>query len=167
MVDIREIREDDAAPFLELCRRLDGETRFMMLEPGERQTSIEEQRRRIRELLSRDNSTLLVAETDGELVGYVEAVGGEFRRNRHCAHVVTGVLRAHGGRGVGTRLFAALDEWARRKGIVRIELTVMAHNERAVGLYRKMGYEVEGERRRSLLVEGEYVDEFYMAKLLV
>lgn len=166
MVKVREIRETDAAPFLELRRKLDGETRFMMLEPGERETSMDEQIGEIREHLSSDNRILLVAEVGGEIVGYIEALGGGFRRNRHCVQVVTGVLQAYSGRGIGTELFTELERWAGRNSVHRIELTVMAHNERALKLYRKMGYEVEGRRKNSLLVDGTYVDEYYMAKLL-
>jgi hypothetical protein len=35
MITIREIQEHDARDFLELCRKLDEETQFMMLESGE------------------------------------------------------------------------------------------------------------------------------------
>ena len=138
----------------------------MMLEPGERSTPLEEQSRQIRGILLRDNQTILVAEVGGELVGYVAALGGDFRRNRHCAHIVAGVLQGFCGRGIGTRLFSEVEQWARRGSVHRLELTVMAHNDRAINLYRKMGYEIEGSRRDSLLVNGSYVDEYYMGKLL-
>ena len=42
----------------------------------------------------------------------------------------------------------------------------MAHNQRASGLYERMGFTVEGRRRECLLVDGTLVDELYMAKLL-
>jgi len=138
----------------------------MMLEPGERSTSVEEQSRQISGVLLRDNQTILVAEVSGELVGYVAALGGDFRRNRHCAHIITGILQGFCGQGLGTKLFSELEQWARRHGVHRLELTVMAHNDRAINLYRKMGYEIEGSRRDSLLVNGSYVDEYYMGKLL-
>ena len=48
---IRTIRESDAAQFLNLCKQLDAETQFMMLEPGERKTTLEEQRTQIDILL--------------------------------------------------------------------------------------------------------------------
>ena len=41
---IRKIHESDAEQFLNLCNKLDTETQFMMLEPGERSTSTEEHR---------------------------------------------------------------------------------------------------------------------------
>lgn len=36
----------------------------------------------------------------------------------------------------------------------------------AIRLYQRVGFEVEGTKRRSLRVEGEFVDELYMAKLI-
>ena len=42
----------------------------------------------------------------------------------------------------------------------------MVHNERAIRLYKKMGFEIEGTKKHSLFVNGQYVDEYYMAKIL-
>lgn len=166
MLTIREITEDDAGPFLEMCRALDSESSFMMLEPGERTLSLDEQRERIRSLAGRHNAALLVAELDGKLVGYIYADGGRYKRNQHCAHIVIGIRAAFTGRGIGRRLFAELFAWAGKHGLTRLELTVMIHNERAVRLYQKMGFEIEGLRRRSLFVDGEYVDEYLMSRLI-
>lgn len=166
-ITIREIREEDAAEYLELARRLDRETRFMMLEPGERSFGVDQQRQRIRSVLEMDNAVMLIAEHQGRLVGVLGASGGIYRRNRHSVHIFIGVLQAFAGRGLGTRLFEALESWARsRPEIHRLELTVMTHNTRAIGLYQKMGFTIEGTRRHSLLVDGEYVDEYCMAKLI-
>jgi RimJ/RimL family protein N-acetyltransferase len=41
----------------------------------------------------------------------------------------------------------------------------MVHNERAIGLYEKLGFQREGRKRDVLRVSGEYVDEVLMAKL--
>ena len=52
----------------------------MMLEPDERTTVAEQQKGRIRSLLATGNSMIFVAEDDKELVGYLGAYGGEFRK---------------------------------------------------------------------------------------
>ena len=163
---IRTIRPDDAEQFLNLCKKLDQETRFMMLEPGERTTTVEEQRDQIRRLLLQENSTIFVAEHDGQLVGYLGAFGGQFRRIRHSVHIVIGILQDFTGQGIGGQLFAALEEWAHQKSITRLELTVMTHNQAGLALYKKRGFTIEGTKKHSLLIKGQYIDEYYMAKLL-
>ncbi len=166
MLTVRHIRETDADRFLALSNQLDRETPFRLLEPGERTTTVDEQRDIIRRFQSADNHALLVAEWDGRLVGYIAGMGGRYRRNRRTVEVVVAVLQPFWGRGVATRLFEELETWALGQGIHRLELTVMVHNRRALRLYRKMGFQVEGRHRHSLFIDGQYVDEYSMAKLL-
>ena len=59
-----------------------------------------------------------------------------------------------------------LEQWARAHGFSRMELTVMRHNERAQKLYTRSGFEVEGAKKNSIVVDGVPVDELVMAKLL-
>ena len=54
------------------------------------------------------------------------------------------------------------DNWL---DIRRIELTAFTDNERAIALYRKFGFEVEGEAKSYAFRNGEYVDAYYMARL--
>ena len=162
---IRPINENDSEKFLLLSKSLDQETQFMMYEPGERTTTVEEQRQRIKHLLTQENQVIFVAEHENQLVGFLGALGGGLQRNRHSAYLVIGILQAFAGQGFGAQFFQALDEWAQKHHIHRLELTVMKHNERAVRLYQKMGFKTEGVKQDSLLVNGKYVDEYYMAKL--
>jgi ribosomal protein S18 acetylase RimI-like enzyme len=163
---VRTAKEGDAEGVLELLLRLDEQTRLMMYEPGERSTSVGRQAETLRTLLASGNSTFLLAEEDGRPVGFLEATGGTFRRNRHVVHLVVGVLKEHAGRGIGSALMAEAERWARERGTRRLELTVQTHNRAARALYEKMGFAVEGTRKDAVHVEGSYVDEFYMAKLL-
>ncbi|WP_353611594.1 GNAT family N-acetyltransferase [Bacillus sp. FJAT-25509] len=59
-----------------------------------------------------------------------------------------------------------MEEWAIKHSISRLELTVVKQNEAGVGLYKKMGYEIEGTKRNSLIINSNSFDEYYMAKLL-
>ncbi|GMA62031.1 GNAT family N-acetyltransferase [Alicyclobacillus fastidiosus] len=163
---VRHITKRDAANYIDLCKKLDQETKFMMLEPNERTTNLKEQRNYIQSLLGAANSMVFVAEHEDKLVGYLGAYGGEFRRNRHNVYLVIGILQQFAGRGVGTALFTEMEKWARQVGVHRLELTVMTHNIAGVSLYKKMGFTIEGTAKDTLLVDGNYVDEYYMAKIL-
>ena len=163
---IRTIGPNDADQLVRLKLQLDDETQFMMFEPGERIITVEEQRKQIEHTLSQDNQTILVAEYGGQLVGYLSALGGKFKRNRHSVYIVVGILQAFTGQGIGTQLFMAMEEWACQHQLHRLELTVMTHNQAGLALYKKRGFEIEGVRKHAIFVNGQYVDEYAMAKLL-
>jgi RimJ/RimL family protein N-acetyltransferase len=52
------------------------------------------------------------------------------------------------GRGVGSALVAAAVDWARTAGAHKVALQVWPHNEVAIALYKKFGFEEEGRIRR-------------------
>jgi putative acetyltransferase len=109
----------------------------------------------------------VVAELDGEVVGSagLHSVAPNLRR-RHALALGISVARPAQGRGVGTALMHALIDYADRwAGVLQIELTVWADNERAIGLYRKFGFEIEGRLRAYGLRDGRYDDVVAMARL--
>jgi len=166
MVQIRKITKDDSENFLNLCMTLDHETKFMLREPGEREEDLNGQSQQIERVLQSGHSMIFVAEENRKLVGYLGAYGGQFRRIRHKVHIVIGIIKYFTCMGIGTSLFNEVEKWAKDAGIHRLELTVMSHNDTGIALYRKMGFSTEGVSKDSMYVDGKYVDEFYMGKLL-
>jgi RimJ/RimL family protein N-acetyltransferase len=161
---IRAAEPNDAKLLVNLIEQVES-SGFMLFEPGERKISEEQMKKRI-DSIKEKYSTILLAENNGDLVGYLFAVGGNPMRTKHSVYVAIGVAENERGKGIGGRLFEALEEWANLQNIHRLELTVMTHNIAGIALYKKMGFEIEGIKRDSLLIDGKYVDEFYMSKLL-
>ncbi|WP_342431139.1 GNAT family N-acetyltransferase [Neobacillus sp. FSL H8-0543] len=163
---IREINPEDAEGLVKLIYRVESESHFMLFESGERKISPEEQEKRIEAMRKTENSTIFIAEENNELVGYLIAIGGYAQKNKHSVYLVIGVLAQYRGVGIGTKLFQQLENWAKEHNIHRLELTVMTRNVAGIGLYKKMGFKIEGTKRHSLYFEGEFADEYYMSKLL-
>ncbi|CAM3443503.1 MULTISPECIES: GNAT family N-acetyltransferase [Saccharibacillus] len=159
---VRRVELRDSQGLLAMKKQLDRETTSMLYEPGERRMTDGDQLEQIRGLLRSSNSLMLVAESDGCIVGYLEATGGKVRRNQHTIYIVIGILEAHTGYGLGRQLFAEMLEWTARRHIVRAELTVQASNQRAYRLYRSIGFKLEGIMRGALIIEGEPVDLYQM-----
>jgi len=67
---------DDAAALMKLKQRLDEQTSFMLLEPGERDTSTRALARHLEDVSRSENSVVIVAGRHGDLAGYVELAGG-------------------------------------------------------------------------------------------
>lgn len=70
------------------------------------------------------------------------------------------------GRGVGERTSLAVLKYGFEElNLHRIELSVLASNEAALSLYRKLGFEVEGTMRDAQFRSGRFVDVTLMAIL--
>lgn len=164
-MNIRQARPEDSRCFLELMKQLDHETEFMLLEPGERTTTVEDMEQYLHSII-KSNSLLLILFDGQKAVGFISAKRGAANRIKHSAYIVCGILKDYRGKGQGKLLFQELLKWAPENGITRLELTVMTHNEKAILLYRSMGFEVEGKLVHSMIVNGVYVDQYSMAKLL-
>lgn len=164
---IREISLEDAESLIGLIKQVESESHFMLMESGERDTTSEQQRNQLVRIEQQSNSTIFVAEQeDGELVGYLIAIGGSVRKTKHSAYLVIGILEVCRGRGLGTRLFQQLEEWAKNRNISRLELSVVTENEAGVALYKKSGFKIEGIKRNSLMVDNKFYNEYFMSKLL-
>ncbi|CAH0525785.1 GNAT family N-acetyltransferase [Vibrio hippocampi] len=163
---IREVQIDDAKSILDLMHQLDSETSFMMLEQGERDTTLEQQTKILESYTASHTQSMLVLSDNAGIHGYVAGIGNTANRNRHSMYCVMGIKQAMSGHGYGKQLLSCLEAWARAHEFSRLELTVMCHNDRAHRLYLSCGFEVEGIKRNSLKIDGQYVNEFYMSKLL-
>ncbi|MEH7386415.1 GNAT family N-acetyltransferase [Bacillus sp. JJ1521] len=163
---VREITLGDAQEFVKLTQQVENTSEYMLWEAGERKPNPDQQRKMIERIGTDENSTILVAEVDNKIIGFLMAIGGNARRNKHSVYIVIGLLQDFRGKGVGTKLFQELEKWALIHQIHRLELTVITQNAAGLSLYKKIGFEIEGTKRHSLLINGVYVDEFYMSKLL-
>jgi RimJ/RimL family protein N-acetyltransferase len=147
--------------------RIDEETEFLGL-PGEYM------RRwapgfadRLKEMGEKGTGAYVLAAHGGEIVGFLGAFAGPVARTRgviYIAHV--GVRETWRGRGVGTALFGAIEEWARAQRAWRLDLRVDTQNARGLALYRKHGFAVEGRVVDGACTHGAWRDHFLMAKAL-
>ena len=165
-MEIRQVKKTDAKSLLALMYRLDSETTFMLFEPGERKTTVEEQQVIIDSFINDDAKEMIVAIDNNEVCGFIVGIGNTTRRNRHSLYCVIGIEQKSTGKGLGKQLLQALEDWSASRDITRLELTVMCHNEHAISLYKSYGFKIEGIKKQALRVDGRFVDEYYMAKLL-
>ncbi len=85
---------------------------------------------------------------------------------RHAGRMGMGVLPDYRGAGLGRRLLTETLEAARAIGIERVELEVFASNEAAIALYGRLGFVVEGIKKRARKLDGKYDDDLIMALFL-
>lgn len=87
---------------------------------------------------------------------------------RHRCTVGISLYREFWGMGIGTALLEALLSAAGAAGYEQAELEAVSTNEAAVGLYKKLGFDVTGTLPRAFKYkDGTYADFLFMVKSLV
>lgn len=84
----------------------------------------------------------LVALLDGRTVGMASGIPGD---SGVCELRSVWVSPRVRGRGVGDRLTAAVERWARKVGARTLKLAVFPDNEPAIALYQRNGFVVTDE----------------------
>lgn len=166
---LRSPEPSDAARRVDYLRIVNGETPFMARGSGEIGGELELIAEAIADQLEADDVLEIAAFDHGEMIacGGISPVARAYARRRHRAQMGVAVRKAYWNQGVATEILTRLIEAAPGMGFSQIELSVVADNERAQALYRKLGFREIGRIPNALQYEdGSRRDEIWMALLL-
>jgi len=109
-----------------------------------------------------------VDETDGRIVGLqnLEPVVNFTRAMDHVASIGTYIDLNRRREGIARRLFEVSLVRARELGFEKLFTMVRADNPAALATYRRHGFEVIGTAKRHTKIDGCYVDEILIERLL-
>lgn len=165
-MQIRQIQQQDAESFIDFFKQLDAETEFMLFERGERSMLLSQQIEYIKNLELSVNEVIFVAIHQQHVVGFIALSRKKFNKVKHCFQLVVGILENYHGKNLANDLYQYAEQWAVDQGAIRIELSVIQNNIRAIKFYEKLGFEKEGIRKKSIFSKGQLLDELYMGKIL-
>jgi RimJ/RimL family protein N-acetyltransferase len=139
--EVRRVRPGDLDAVVELFASVAAEGRWIAAEaPIDRN----QRRRRLREGIDQPGTAMLVADAGGEVVGMLRIDKAGYG----VAELGMLVAAAWRRRGVGSALLRAGIDWAREVGAHKVALQVWPHNQAAISLYERFGFEREGLLRR-------------------
>ena len=104
----------------------------------------------------KSDSLLLVvhedASTESPLLGFLElnvvdcwmSGGGNKQNQGYVSKLV--LSKEAEGKGIAKELMTRAEDWAKSKGFASLALDVFADNERAIGFYDYLGYDLEAKR---------------------
>ena len=113
----------------------------------------------------RNNEPQFVAMSGDAVIGWCDILLKPRPALRHSGVLGVGVLNSYRGQGIGTALLEATLNAAKDRRLTRIELFVRTDNERAIKLYEKFGFVIEGVLRKHLLIGAVYRDSYIMSVL--
>lgn len=88
-------------------------------------------------------------------------------KRSHCANITIMVNPNFHSIGIGSALMDKLLEYSNNiLKVKKVELSVFSNNNKAIKLYKKYGFSVEGIKRQAVFVNNEFKDEIFMAKFI-
>jgi RimJ/RimL family protein N-acetyltransferase len=143
-------------------------SRHLNTRPEEAQISTGAERRLIKRIVTSENELAIVALHDGDIIASLETLTDRRGRLKHST--LLGVSVAHGfrGLGLGHAMLLCCLEWAKgHPYIERVELHVHGDNDKAIKLYKVLGFVEEG-RKKDAIRRGpqDYVDDILMCAYL-
>ena len=117
----------------------------------------------------RELKDVIVAEKDASVVGYAHIVRHmPMEANAHVLHLNSlAISRSARGLGLADQLVEATIAEARRRGARKLGLRALSNNPRAIHIYEKHGFELEGRLREEMrLPDGSYADDLWYGLFL-
>ena len=165
-VRIREALPADAPALVDVIMAINEETEFLGTSE-DRPLWAERPEQGLREMRQRGTGIYFMAIDSSGVVGFIGAFPGGFARTRGIVYVAhVGVRERRRGRGIGPRLFEALEAWARVRKVRRLELRVDVDNPHALALYRRRGFEIEGRVPDAARIGDAWRDHYWMSRPL-
>lgn len=134
----------------------------------EREQSLSKLKERVESALNAPSEIYLCVFDEDKIIGnlYLRAISPDHPWIKHIAEFGMMVSADYWGRGVGHALLEIMEDFAKKIGISKIEAKVRVANGRGLALYKKSGYAIEGTRKKAAFINGQFEDEFFIAKFL-
>jgi len=162
---IRSAAMNDAKQLSEVRVQIDGETEYLDRESGEGFIDEEGFKQLIMKDSEASNHLFLVAEVNGEIVGFSRCEGSSLKRLSHKVEFGVCVLKSYWGYSIGKNLLKESIRWADANHIKKMNLAVLETNKKAIKLYESEGFEVEGILKNDkLLSDGNYYHTVLMGR---
>ncbi|MGE7763251.1 N-acetyltransferase family protein [Peribacillus sp. NPDC097895] len=166
---VRTGRIEDAVAILEIQKSVVSEGKFLIAYPEEFNRTSSQQKEWVQSILNNEKETLIVAEKDGEVVGWIVFETNKNRKRlSHTGSFGMMIRKGYRELGIGGMLLKALLDWAEKNPMIeKVSLAVFSTNHRAISLYKKMGFIEEGRKIKEYkMSDNDYVDDILMYKLV-
>ena len=163
VVTIRQAEITDAEKLLNTIKNYIPQSEFIPILEKEIKLTIEQEKEWIKYFLTYENSLLLVAEYENNIIGNIDLTGKQRKVMEHTAVIGMGILKEWRNIGLGTKLISLIIEWSKKNPILElIWLQVYTENKLGLGIYHKMGFVESGVVKNFFKHNDRYFDNLTM-----
>lgn len=162
----RVAEEVDAKAIIGLLNEVAKDTPYLTLDPKGTRISIKDQVDLIKQYEESDNSIMMLAESDDQIVGMATVYAIDNNRQSHVGEIGVSIVEEYWGYGIGSILTEELIEFARHSDLKVLTLEVVTENKRAIQLYEKYGFKIVGTLTKRLRHEYHFFDTYVMELII-
>ena len=162
-VTIRKPLLSEALALVKLKRSYIKNTSTIPILLDEYPIDIEKETNLMQEFDESQNSLLLVAEHEGELIGNIDLTGNKRSKMFHTAMLGMGIKEEYQNQGLGRILIESAIAWAKNNDALKlIWLDVYASNDGGIHLYKSTGFKVSGTIKGFFNEKENFIDKIQM-----
>ncbi|MFP4460777.1 MAG: GNAT family N-acetyltransferase [Thermotogota bacterium] len=166
-ISVRQAKESDAKAIITYIQANQDRYLYMISKTQEMQLDVAYEKKMIRLHDQRENCVFFIALEKDQVVGMLNFVGGNRSRDMHDGEFGLSVHMDYFGKGIGSMLMENLMRWGEKNQVIRrMTLFVMHSNKRAIQLYQRFGFSIEGVRRKAVRFEDGRVQDLVMMGIL-
>lgn len=164
---IRKANTKDAQEIINYLNKIGGESDFLTFGENEFNISLENEEKYINSHEDINNSIMIVTLLDEEIVSVASITSVQKDRLRHVGTLGISVLSKYWGLGIANEVMTYLIKWAKSNNPTKkLTLLVREDNFKAINLYKKYNFEIEGTLKNDVYINNIYYNTISMGLLL-
>lgn len=146
---LRMCDESDAQNLINTTKAYVADSEYIPMHAHEFTPTLEEEVEWISKFIYQENSLLIIAIYEGEIIGNIDLSGRQREIMQHTGEIGMGILKEWRNTGLGTALLTALIDWAKENPILeKLCLGVYSNNKAGLALYTKLGFKEDGRQNK-------------------
>ncbi|WP_430509199.1 GNAT family N-acetyltransferase [Gottfriedia solisilvae] len=167
IVTVREASKDDAQSIIDFYNIVGGETNFLSFGENEFKRDLEEYKTSLTNSKEQQNTIILLVTLNEQIISIASIHSSQAARTKHVGTLGIVIKKEYWGLQLGNSLMEYLIDWSKQNTITRkIQLTCNEDNTKAIRLYKKLGFEIEGIIKEDTFIDGRYYHTVLMGLFL-
>ncbi|UUV98094.1 GNAT family N-acetyltransferase [Vagococcus luciliae] len=168
-ITLRQAIPSDATHLINAISLLNQETPYLVVSPHALNMSPDTMAHEIDYIYNAPNQFILLALNHDDIIGVATIVSDDDSAFQHVGELGITIKKEFWGLGLGTAMIEELIQLCLDYEVTkRIEINVQTRNHRALHLYNKMGFYLEGIKRKAFLSENnQFIDIAILSYLLI
>ncbi len=166
-VVLREATKKDAQAIIDFYNLVGGETVYLSFGKNEYKVDVKQQENMIETTNSSNNNTMILATINEEIIGIGTISSNQKKKGKHVGILGIVITDKYCNLGLGKLMMDELINWCKGNDITKkITLVVSQDNPRAIALYEKCGFEIEGILKNEIYIDGDFFNLVSMGMII-